>query len=122
MNKEEVVSGVSEWVTWWSEQRRDKLRSELSHTMSVNPFLMPFLFSYHDLKNISELSGLIIASHLMTGHNTGFGKLIDEKILPSVFKTQKLHSRYRRELPPFHHSCFDEIDHLVTDQDGKKQL
>ena len=58
--------------------------------MSINPFLLPFIAEYHFLSNLSELFNIIIASHLITGHNTGFGKLVDEKILPEVFGTIKL--------------------------------
>jgi hypothetical protein len=56
---------------------------------------------------------LLLAGHLMTGYTTSFGKLIDEKILPNVFKTKKLNKSFRRENEPFREACFDEIDHLV---------
>jgi hypothetical protein len=113
MDKEEVVKGIKVWTKWWVGQRRKKLEDELSDSMSINPFLAPFLFDYHDLHNFEEYVDLIIASHLFTGHNTGFGKLIDEKFLPNVFETTKLNARYRRLAPPFNKSCFDEIDHIV---------
>lgn len=90
--------------------------------MSINPFIMPFLFDYHDLKNLDELVGLIIAGHLMTGHATGFGKLIDEKILPNVFGTIKLDASYRKATVPFADSCFDEVDHYLIREDGSRQL
>jgi hypothetical protein len=121
-SQDEIVSGVKTWTKWWIGQRRKKLEDQLSETMSINPFMMPFLFDYHDLKSFEDLADLIIASHLMTGHNTGFGKLIDEKILPNVFSATKLDSKFRRATPPFNESCFDEIDHLIHREDGSIEL
>ena len=83
---------------------------------------MPFLFDYHNLDSFEDLADLVIASHLMTGHNTGFGKLIDEKILPNVFGAKKLDSTFRKSTPPFGEACFDEIDHIVERDDGTKEL
>lgn len=119
--QQEIVSSVKKWAKWWLLQRKKKLEEQLNETMSINPFLMPFLFDYHDLKTLDELVDLIIASHLMTGHATGFGKLIDEKILPNVFGTKKLDSSFRK-MPPFNEPCFDEIDHLIVRENGRKQL
>ncbi|MBX9585821.1 MAG: restriction endonuclease [Gammaproteobacteria bacterium] len=90
--------------------------------MSINPFLMPFLFSYHHLGSFEDLVDLIIASHLMTGHNTSFGKLVDEKIVTKVFGAQKLDVKFRRQTAPFGQPCFDEIDHIITREDGKIEL
>lgn len=120
--EQEVVERVKQWTAWWITQRRKKLEEQLNDTMSVNPFLMPFLFDYHNLNDFSKLADLMIASHLMTGHNTGFGKLIDEKILPHVFDAQKLDKNYRRNTPPFNKSCFDEIDHIIRRPDGTVEL
>jgi len=92
--KHDVVKDVKKWAKWWILQRKKKLEEQLNETMSINPFMMPFLFDYHNLKSLDELVDLVIASHLMTGHATGFGKLIDEKILPNVFGTVKLDSNY----------------------------
>lgn len=118
----EVVAGVKEWSAWWIAQRRKKLEEQLHDTMSINPFLMPFLFEYHNLDSFGELAELVIASHLMIGHSTGFGKLIDEKILPNVFNAQKLDSKFRKGTKPFGDACFDEIDHIVTRADGRREL
>lgn len=121
-NKNEVVKEVKKWAKWWIGKRRKKLEDQLNETMSVNPFLMPFLFDYHDLDSFEDLAELVIASHLMTGHNTGFGKLIDEKILPFVFGAQKLDRKFRNETPPYNESCFDEVDHLIKRKDGTTEL
>ncbi len=120
--QEEIVEGVKRWTKWWIGKRRQKLEDQLNETMSINPFLMPFLFDYHNLSDFEGLADLIIASHLITGHNTGFGKLIDEKILPKVFGAQKLDSKFRKNTPPFHKPCFDEIDHIITRPNGEKEL
>ncbi len=121
-SESQIVDKVAEWTKWWVAKRRRKLEKQLNETMSVNPFLLPFLFSYHNLDDFSGLADLIVASHLMTGHNTGFGKLIDEKILPNVFDARKLDRAYRVSTPPFHHSSFDEIDHHIIRSDGTSDL
>ena len=121
-SQQEVVSGVKERTQWWIGQRRGKLEDQLNETMSINPFMMPFLFDYHNLDSFEDLADLIIVSHLMTGHNTGFGKLIDEKILPNVFGAKKLDSNFRKKTHPFNEACFDEIDHLIEREDGTKEL
>lgn len=121
-SKSDVVNNVKYWAKWWVSQRRKKLEEQLNETMSINPFMMPFLFDYHDLKSLDDLVDLIIASHLMTGHATGFGKLVDEKILPNVFGTKKLDSAFRKSNKPFNNSCFDEVDHYIVRDNGKKQL
>lgn len=121
-NQQEVVTEVKKWTQWWIEQRQKKLEDQLNETMSVNPFIMPFLFDYHDLNSFEDLADLVIASHLMTGHNTGFGKLIDEKILPFVFGAKKLDREFRSINSPYNNSCFDEIDHLLVRSDGTNEL
>ena len=121
-SEQEVVDGVKVWTKWWINQRRVKLEEQLSESMSVNPFLLPFLFDYHDLDDFDGLADLIIASHLMIGHGTGFGKLIDEKILPNVFNTLKLDSTYRKKTQPYLEAAFNEIDHLIIRPDGTKEL
>lgn len=119
MNKDEIVNKTAIWVEWWIEQRKGKLRNELSDTMSINPFMLPILFDLHNINDFGELSDLFVSSHLMVGHNTGFGKLIDEKILPEVFGTQKLDKKFRHENEPFVDSCFNEIDHIVDRGNGE---
>ena len=119
--KKEVTDGVAEWTVWWLAERRKKLVKELSDTMSVNPFLMPLLFEFHGLNSFSELSDLVVGGHLMTGHSTGFGKLVDEKILPNVFGSAKLDSKYRAKAG-LNQSFYDEIDHVVIRPNGDVEL
>ncbi len=88
MTREQIVIGVKKWTLWWVKERQKKLIKQLDGTMSVNPFLMPFLFSFHDLEEFGDLANIMISAHLLTGHNTGFGKLIDEKILPRYLDVQ----------------------------------
>lgn len=118
---EEIKKGVKEITKWWIAQRKQKLVKELSDSMSLNPFLSPFLFDFHNLKSFDELLTFLISSHLMVGHNTGFGKLVDEKILPQVFGTHKLDKKYRKAAP-FIEPPFNEIDHVILREDGTKEL
>lgn len=112
MKKTEVIAGVSKQIVWWMGERHRKL-AELRHeTMSVNPFLLPLIFGIHQFNDFDELAEFLVASHLSTGYATGFGKLVDEKILPHVFGTIKLDKAMRRT-PPFSISAFDEIDHII---------
>lgn len=112
MKKAEVVAGVSKQIVWWMGERQKKL-AELRHeTMSVNPFLLPLIFGIHQFKDFDELAEFLVAAHLSTGYATGFGKLIDEKILPNVFGTIKLDKATRRTAP-LSMSAFDEIDHII---------
>lgn len=122
MEKYEVVEKVKACTTWWIAERQSKLKKLMSETMSINPFMTPFIFDYHSLEDFDELVEAIIAKHLMTGHDTGFGKLIDEKILPRVFGAFKLDKSYRSLNEPFIHSCFDEIDHIIPRENGKIEL
>lgn len=121
-NRGEVEQGVAHWVVWWLNERRKKLVEQLSDSMSVNPFLLPLLFEFHGLTHFGQLSDLVVSGHLYIGHATGFGKLIDEKILPSVFGTAKLGKAYRASNPPLNLHVFDEIDHIVTRPNGSREL
>jgi hypothetical protein len=120
--RETVVQETAKWTKWWIDERQKKLRENMSETMSINPFLLPILYEFHSLDSFEQLTDLIIAGHLMIGHSTGFGKLIDEKILPNVFGTRKLTAQYRKEHAPLQESCFDEIDHLLERSNGKTEL
>ena len=98
---------------------RQKKLVELRHeTMSVNPFLLPLIFGIHQFQNFDELAEFLVAAHLSTGYATGFGKLIDEKILPKVFGTTKLDKATRRS-HPLTMSVFNEIDHIIPPIQGK---
>jgi Type II restriction endonuclease EcoO109I len=119
---EQIREGIKKYTKWWIGERKKKLLNELTHTMSINPFIAPFLYEFHDLKNFGDILDLLISSHLMIGHSTGFGKLVDEKILPNVFGTHKLDKKNRAGTPRFLESHFDEIDHVIFRPDGSKEL
>ena len=121
IRKSEIIDKTKFWTEWWINQREKKLDSISLETMSINPFLLPFIYHFHTCENTKDLFNILVSSHLMIGHNTGFGKLIDEKILPNVFNTQKLDSKFRNAHEPFKESCFDEIDHIVF-KNGKTEL
>ena len=108
-----IVDKVAVETQWMIQQRMEKLREGLHDTMSLSPFLIPILFDLHHADSFADLAELLMAGHLMIGHFTSFGKLIDEKILPKVFGTHKLSAKFRAETPPLTLSCFNEIDHLV---------
>ena len=115
MKKTEVVAGVSKQIVWWMGERRKKLFELRHQTMSVNPFLLPLIFGIHQFKDFDELAQFLVAAHLSTGYATGFGKLIDEKILPQVFGTIKL-DKAKRRAAPLSMSVFDEIDHIIPSE------
>lgn len=117
MKKEEVIEGVSKQIFWWMGERQKKLIELRHETMSVNPFLLPLIFGIHQFHNFDELAEFLVAAHLSTGYATGFGKLIDEKILPRVFGTIKLDKAMRRTFP-LTISSFDEIDHIIKGGNG----
>jgi Type II restriction endonuclease EcoO109I len=121
-NREEVIRLISIEIQWWVKQRLNKLREELHDTMTINPFLIPILFDLHHAEGFDDLGSLMLASHLMGGHNTGFGKLMDEKVLPNVFGANKLSKTYRKENPPFDQAPFDDIDHILVRENGHKYL
>jgi len=122
MDRGTIVDLVAKEVRWWVFERRKKLE-ELSHeSMAVNPFLAPLLFGFNGFTSFEELADFLLGGHFSTGHSTGFGKLIDEKILPRVFETTKLDAEYRAQNKPFGLSHFDEVDHLIRRNDGTQDL
>lgn len=114
ITRADVITKTCAEIVWWVNNRMLKLRQQRYETMSLNPFLAPILYELHHAESFAELGTLLLAGHLMGGHNTGFGKLIDERLLPKVFRTHKLTSAYRNAHPPLKASYFNEIDHLVT--------
>ena len=117
MNPDVIISKVSELATWWIKQRAAKIEQAEHGTMEVNPFLAPLIAALHGLDDARELAAFVTAGHFYIGHSTGFGKLIDEKILPQAFGTRKLDKAFRKTaglMDP----AFDDIDHIVTKPDG----
>ena len=117
-DRDRVVKIVGEETCWMVKQRMDKLRKALHESMSVMPFLMPILFDIHGATKLEELGELLVIGHLLVGHSTSFGKLMDERVLPKAFNTEKLTGKFRAQNPPFKEACFNEIDHLVNRPDG----
>jgi hypothetical protein len=122
INEDGLVQIVARETEWMVAQRMGKLEEELHGSMSLSPFLMPILYDLHSAKGFGELADVLLAGHLMIGHFTSFGKLLDEKILPKAFGTDKLTASYRKGHPPLAESCFNEIDHLVRQAKGKPVL
>jgi hypothetical protein len=113
---------VSVEVVRFIRTRRLKLEG-LQHTsMAVNPFLNPLIMELNGYDDLDELSAFLVGGHLLDGHATGFGKLVDERILPNVFGTTKLTGPFRRENPPYDAPMFGVIDHIVKYDDGGDDL
>ncbi|WP_338468000.1 hypothetical protein RXV95_05440 [Novosphingobium sp. ZN18A2] len=117
MDEESVVSKVAELTAWWISQRTAKIEQIEHGSMEVNPFLAPLICALHGLDDARELANFVTAGHFYIGHGTGFGKLIDEKILPRAFGTEKLDKafRLRNDLTD---PAFDDIDHIVRKPEG----
>lgn len=113
LTREQVIVGVSKEVAWWLSQRIKKLLSLDHESMAVNPFMAPAIMGFHGFQTFSELAEYLISAHLAGGHATGFGKLMDEKILPRVFGTTKLSKGFRAANMPYENHLYDEVDHLV---------
>lgn len=111
---DEVVGGTKEVVLWWLRNRQKQKFEILNHsTFNPNPFLLPLVACLHGTESVEELGEVLLAGHLVGGHNTGFGKLFDEKLLPRVFGTSKLDKKFRSTTPPYSQSAFNDIDHVV---------
>lgn len=85
--------------------------------MEINPFLAPLISALHGLPEAKLLAQFLAAGHFSIGHATGFGKLVDEKILPNVFGAVKLDKKTRVE-NGWTESCFDNVDHWVKRPNG----
>lgn len=112
--KNEIIQKSSEVAYSWIKTRSQSINKKSYKTMSVNPMMAPMIKGIHGFTTDKQLFEFLMISHHMTGHNTSFGKMIDEKLLPAVFSTIKLDKKFRKDNPPFNKSCFDEIDHLVS--------
>lgn len=122
VSQDAVEEGCCNWALWWLEQRGRKIEELFSSTMTINPLMAPLVSQLHGLQTGDELVRLLVLSHLMIGHATGFGKLIDEKIIPKVFGAKKLTAKFRSENDPYRDSCFDDIDHVIERADGTVEL
>ncbi|MFT3797189.1 hypothetical protein [Microbacterium sp.] len=112
--RDTIVAGTADVVGWWLENRQaKKLAAGAKETININPFLLPLIAGLHGTDTVEELGELLIDAHLIGGHNTGFGKLFDEKLLPQVFGTSKLDKTFRAKTAPYSQSAFNDIDHVV---------
>lgn len=113
VDKARVVEGVAVLVDAFLERRLKKLTGNISAFLNINPFLVSSLRDFHSFKKLTDLADFMFIGHMSSGHATGFGKLVDEKILPDVFGTVKLTSRIRKE-KLMTAAAFNEIDHIVN--------
>lgn len=116
-----VTTNVTRLVSDMIERRAEKMRGDVHESMAVNPFLVPIIQALHGLNTPREIADFLLAGHFIGGHNTSFGKLIDEKVLPEAFGAQKLSKKFRaaNELSA---SAYDNIDHVVDRPDGRYLL
>jgi hypothetical protein len=122
MDRDQVIAGVSEEVVRFIRSRRNKL-TELQHTtMAVNPFLNPLVMELNGYDSLEELTVFLVGGHLHNGNATGFGKLVDERIVTNVFGTTKLTGPFRTANPPYGQPMFGVIDHVVEYQTGAPDL
>ena len=122
VDRKHVLEGTKDVVLWWLNTRQREKFEKIQHeTFNPNPFLLPLIATLHGADSVEELGEILLAGHLVSGHNTGFGKLFDEKLLPKVFGTSKLDKAYRANTPPFSQSAFNDIDHVVH-RDGFDDL
>lgn len=98
---------------WWLRTRQTKRVGNNKETINVNFSLLPLVMAYHGLGSVGELGEILLGSPLVGGHFTGFGKLIDEKLLPHAFGTQKFDATYRAATPSYSQAAFNDIDHAV---------
>lgn len=113
----ECVTGTAKETALFLGRRLRKLRTKISGVLNLNPFLLRTLKDFHQITDQLSLAQFLLTAHLGGGHATGFGKMIDEKVLPQVFRTKRLDSSCR-DVPPYNREVFDDIDHLVTRKDG----
>jgi hypothetical protein len=121
-SRDEVIAGVSQEVVRFIRNRRQKLEQLRHSTMAVNPFLNPVIMEMNACDTLDDLAEFVVGGHLSEGHATGFGKLVDERIVPNVFGTTKLTGPYRRDNPPYNDPAFSVIDHVVPRPDGDPDL
>jgi hypothetical protein len=119
VDKEKVITGVQAQAVWWLAERLKKIQAAKHDSMEVNPFMAPLVAALHNQGDFGEIAEFLIGGHFAIGHATGFGKLVDEKILPNVFGTQKLGKAVRESVPILKHTAFDNVDHIVT-KNGKQ--
>jgi len=119
--KAKIVQDTKACLDWWIQTRARKILSANHQTMEVNPFIVPVSAALHNLSSNEEVSDFLLTGHFIGGHNTGFGKLIDEKLLPRVFGTTKLDRKSRIELK-LTAAAFNDIDHVVDTPDGRVLL
>lgn len=118
IDEQTVVDQTRRVAGDWLRARAEKFEQAGLSSMTPNPLLLPLVAALHGISSASDLTRLYVEGHLIVGHNTGFGKLIDEKLLPQVFGTEKLTGRFRGRTPPFSQAAFNDIDHLVPRGEG----
>ncbi len=112
-NRNHVISKTEVLTSAFLKRRLAKIQSnDITKFLTVNPFLLAAVAEFHQFDTVSEVAKFLFVAHMSTGHATGFGKLVDEKLLPDVFGTKKLNKALRTERK-WTSVYFNEIDHIV---------
>jgi hypothetical protein len=113
-----VVDGVANEIANLLERRLKKFSSDHStRSLNINPFMLAALEEFHGFHSLSDMATFVFTYHAAAGHSTAFGKVFDEKILPSVFGTRKLNAAYRVE-GEYSAAAYNEIDQVVGGEAG----
>lgn len=113
LTRQQVIDGTAKEARWWLNERLNKFRDLNHETMAINPFLAPVVMALHSHLSFRELGELLLDGHFMGGHATGFGKLVDEKLMGNLFRSTKLDKAFRTNNPPYDDAVFDEVDHII---------
>ncbi len=108
-----IVSITAGEIRWWVNERLKKFRGLKHATMAVNPFMAPVLMALHSHMSFGELGKFLLDGHFVGGHSTGFGKLVDEKLMDKLFGSTKLTKRFRSENSPYNEPHFGNVDHVI---------
>lgn len=113
LTQAQVVQTTAGEVRWWINERLNKFRQLDHDTMAINPFMAPVLMALHSHMTFGELGELLLDGHFMGGHATGFGKLVDEKLMAKLFGSTKLTGPFRAKNPPYNEPHFSDVDHVI---------
>lgn len=117
-SQDAVVQGVSAEVHAFLSRRVATVKTKISGVLNVNPFMLRAIKEVHSFSNLFSMTRYMFTTHLGSGDATAFGKMIDEKVLPTVFHTIRLGAVERRRQNMVA-SPFDDVDHVVEQPDGE---
>ena len=114
----ETIGAVAPLIVRYLAVRVEALRKKAIGVLNVNSFLVRSVRSALPMESQSDLASFAFYPNLAHGLATAFGRLVDEKMLPSAFGTFKLNKPFRAA-NAMSASHFDDIDHVVHRRDGE---